>query len=100
MARHAGETQTAYTSPMPNDVPDPSVERYAQELRDRRGYMRERAPVVSVRERWFHVAVIGVIAAALLVAKVVSAVPLLAESRPGESAAGVVTTLTAWLVGS
>lgn len=80
---------------MPNESSDTSIEHYARELRDRRGYMQERAPVVSVRERWFHVAVIGIIAAALLVGKVVEAF----LPQPGEKAAGVVASLNAFLSG-
>lgn len=68
---------------MPNKSNEKSVEHYPQDLRDRRGYMKERAPMVSVGERWFHVAVIGAIAAALLVGKVVATFPPLANALPG-----------------
>lgn len=75
---------------MPKTAHDESLEHFAQELRERRGYLQERAPIVSVRERWIHVAVIGVIAAVMLLGKVVSHLPLSADSRAGEIAGGVV----------
>lgn len=66
---------------------DTSVEHFARELRERRGYMQERAPIVSARERWIHLAVIGAIAAVMLLGKAASLVPLSADSRAGAVAA-------------
>lgn len=57
---------------MPDEPPDDPLAKFAKDLRDRRGYMQERAPEVSTRERIVHVAIVAAIAVAFLLAKIVS----------------------------
>ena len=52
---------------------DDTLARYVKELEERRGHDERPAPRVSPRERLFHVALIAVIAAVILLMKVVSA---------------------------
>ena len=52
---------------------DDALARYVKELEERRGHDERPAPRVSPRERLFHVALLAVIAAVILLMKVVSA---------------------------